>query len=208
MSTETPILIEIILQPRLSSPSFPFSSRPENILNILHHLPLFDNDYPNTNYFDPVSFTHCARKNYTLSLIDVACILFHIYIYTYSIRIDSCYRYAWQDIGINRRDNNFVIYSYLNVYSMYGETLRRNFFNPIRLPSFVENIFTNGRKKKEKKRRREIFKEKITIIRFFSLPNFHFSREKKGGKFKVRRRGMEKKNRESLFQPRRIFFSP
>lgn len=74
-----------------------------------------------------------------------------------------------------------------------------NFFNPIRLPSFVENIFTSGRKKKEKKRRREIFKEKITIVRFFSLPNFHFSREKKEGKFKVRRRGMEKKTERACF---------
>lgn len=82
---------------------------------------------------------------------------------------------------------------------MYGETLRRNFFNPIRFPSFVENIFTNGRKKKEKKRRKEIFKEKITIVRFFSLPNFHFSREKKEGKFKVRRRGMEKKTERACF---------
>lgn len=71
-----------------------------------------------------------------------------------------------------------------------------NFFNPIRFPSFVENIFTNGRKKKEKKRRREIFKEKITIVNFFLFQIFT-SLEKKRRKIQSKeKRNGKKKQRE------------
>lgn len=70
-----------------------------------------------------------------------------------------------------------------------------NFFNPIRFPSFVENIFTSGRKKKEKKRK-EIFKEKITIVNFFLFQIFT-SLEKKRRKIQSKeKRNGKKKQRE------------